>query len=207
MSDEPGAANDPLNLAAVDQAIRINELTERVRDLGDGGDAMYVSEDCPPGVHEGFLRNIIAWETGPFTSHFEMLQEDGIELPSPDALGDGALTAKLWEVIHALARRSTYLHRTDHLSDRELYEELWSETLHEQTLAEPGSGWECSIDLIGSGSEEDIQTGLRYYESEEERRHWAEEFPGDIIPPHEDPPYDRDRHLPRSPGPEGMDGE
>jgi hypothetical protein len=166
-----------------------------------------VSEDCPPEVHEEFLRNIIAWETGPFTSHFEMLQSDGIELPSPDALGDEALSAKLWEVIRGLARRNAHLHHTDHLSDRALYEELWSETLHEETLAHPGPGWECGIDMIGSGSEEDIQTGLRYYDSEAQRRHWARDFPGDTIPPHEDPPYDRDRHLPKSAGPGGIDEE
>ena len=31
----------------------------------------------------------------------------------------------------------------------------------------------------------------------EERAHWHESFPEDLIPDHEDPPYDRDRHLPK----------
>jgi hypothetical protein len=63
----------------------------------------------------------------------------------------------------------------------------------------PGSGWRHHIDLIGSGSEEDIQLGLRYYDSEQQRQRWAKDFPDDVIPPHEDPPYDRDRRLPVAP--------
>ena len=65
-------------------------------------------------------------------------------------------------------------------------------------IMRPGSGWRNYIDLIGSGSEEDIEIGLRYYESEEDRRRWAKEFPKDVIPPHEDPPFDRDRLLPKA---------
>ena len=59
-----------------------------------------------------------------------------------------------------------------------------------------GSGWVNHIDVIGGGSEEDIEIGLRYYDTEEQRGHWAKDFPDDVIPPHEAPPFDRDRHLP-----------
>lgn len=53
------------------------------------------------------------------------------------------------------------------------------------------------LDVIGSGSEEDIQLGLRYYDNQPEREDWRRNFPEDPIPEHETPPYDRDRHLPK----------
>jgi hypothetical protein len=37
---------------------------------------------------------------------------------------------------------------------------------------------------------------LKYYASEKYRAWWREDFPEYEIPAHEDPPYDRDRHLP-----------
>jgi hypothetical protein len=56
------------------------------------------------------------------------------------------------------------------------------------------SAWR--IDLIGSGSEEDIYLWMKYYADEETRRQWKSDFPDYEMPEHEDPPYDRDRHLP-----------
>jgi len=53
------------------------------------------------------------------------------------------------------------------------------------------------LDVIGRGSEEDIEIGLKYYDDEEERVHWRKIFPDDPIPDHEYPPYDRDRYLPK----------
>ena len=119
----------------------------------------------------------------------------------PKKLDDAALTAKLWEVIHALARLGTFLENTDHLSDRELYAQLWQESLRESTpCLPPGSGWVCHLDLVGSGSDEDSDLYLRYYADERTREHWRGDFPEPEIPPHEDPPFDRDRLLPRPGG-------
>jgi len=58
----------------------------------------------------------------------------------------------------------------------------------------PGSA--CVIDMVGSGSESDVSVYLRHYADEEHRRQWRIEFPDFDVPPHERPPYDRDRHLP-----------
>ncbi len=39
--------------------------------------------------------------------------------------------------------------QTNHWSDRELYEHLWYETLHEITMDLPlGAGWACHIDFL-----------------------------------------------------------
>ena len=69
----------------------------------------------------------------------------------------------LWEVIHALAGLGTYLHSTDHLSDRELYTHLWSESLREPTVIMPENpDFAYHIDLVGSGSDEDTFLYLKH---------------------------------------------
>jgi hypothetical protein len=56
---------------------------------------------------------------------------------------------------------------------------------------------ESNIDLVGSGSPEDVHLYLKHYAEEETRQQWAKDWPEDVIPEHENPPYDRDRHLPQ----------
>lgn len=192
--------HDPLGLDAADRAIRINHLEDQVANLGVGTSG--VSDSCPPEVHEQFLKNIIDYESTPLSCQFDALIKSGVELPQPDTLDDAALAAKLWEVIGALAKRDVYLFHTNHLSDRELYERLWHDLLREKgPIMPPGSGWIHHIDTIGSGSEEAIQLGLRYYDDEATRKRWATDFPKDVIPPHEDPPFHRDHLLPKPPEP------
>ena len=38
---------------------------------------------------------------------------------------------------------------------------------------------------------------LKYYADEDWRQQWMADFPDYDLPAHENPPYDRDRHLPR----------
>jgi len=52
------------------------------------------------------------------------------------------------------------------------------------------------IDLTSRGSEKDIGHYLRYYADEDTRRDWIKDWPNDVMPAHEVPPFDRDRHLP-----------
>jgi len=109
--------------------------------------------DTPPEITEQFWSSVLAYETAGQTTHYRQLQEDGIELPPPDELDDAALTAKLWEIIHALARRNVFMSRTDHWSDRELYEHLVHDTLHEVTADfPPDSGWNCHIDFLSAAA-------------------------------------------------------
>lgn len=135
------------------------------------------------------------------SSLFDDLTAAGVALPPPDGLDDAQLTAKLWEVLDALALRRTFLHNTDHLSDRELYTELWNDLLREPfvPISVPenvGQGF-WFIDLVGSGSEEHLFLNLKHYADDEQRRIWLEDWPDDPMPDHEDPPYDRDRLLPQ----------
>ena len=122
-----------------------------------------------------------------------------MSLPSPENLNDTELTAKLWEVIKALALLRVYLSHTDHLSDRELYTNLWNESLREELVLQPtDASFACHIDLISSGSEEDNNINLKYYADEDERTRWAQEWPGEPLPNHERLPFDRDQHLPQA---------
>ncbi len=113
-----------------------------------------------------------------------------------EELSNEELGLKLNELIYTLEKRNTFLDFTDHLSDRELYTKLFHESLEEWTPdLPPGSQINCHISLVGDNEDE---LYLKYYSDEKNRQHWAKEFPDMIIPPHEDPPYDRDRHLPKA---------
>jgi hypothetical protein len=158
-----------------------------------------MADGLPASIAEQFLRHVEEYEKAPCTTHFRQLEKAGVVLPAPAVLTERRLKAKLQELIEQLARLRVFLSNTNHLSDRELYTYLWEESLHEEVAALPmddTSSWH--IDLVGSGSEEDIYLHLRYYADEERRRDWAEHFPDDVIPAHEDAPYDRDRHLPQA---------
>jgi hypothetical protein len=130
---------------------------------------------------------------------FVALPESGVDLPAPETLNDAQITEKLWQVIHALTLFGTFLHNTNHLSDRELYALLWSDLLREPAVLLPENpSYSYHIDIIGSGSEEDNNLRLKYYADEMERQQWLEEWPEDGLPEREDLPYDRDRRLPQS---------
>ncbi len=178
----------------------IKELQERLQRIAGGPVSMGFSEDCPEEIRERFLESVLAFEEAEPVALFDELTKMGLQLPAPDDMDDAQLNNKLWEIVRCMSLLGSYLHNTDHLSDRELYRRLWSETLREPSVLMPqNQNYAEHIDIIGSGSEEDIQIYLKYYADEEERQRWAEEFPGDPVPPHEPPPFDRDRLLPQAP--------
>jgi hypothetical protein len=178
---------------------RDGEFEQEGGEASVGEELTWVSDDCPPEVAAQFWQSVAAYEQAPLTTHFQQLEEAGVELPAPDALDERRLTAKLWEVLEALARLHIFLSQTDHLSDRELYTLLWRELLREPVKDLPldeSSAWH--IDLTGSGSEEDTHLYLKYYADEETRRHWAADFPGGEMPERAALPFDRDRYLPQA---------
>jgi hypothetical protein len=149
---------------------------------------------------EEFLGHILFIEGVDEQPLFDLLEKAGIRLPQPADLDDAQLQAKLWEVIKGMALLGCYLSNTDHLSDRQLYEMLWTDVLRDPTSVCPDNpNAACHIDILGGCSDEDIQLRIKYYADEEERLDWAAQFPDDILPEHEALPYDRDRHLPEPP--------
>jgi hypothetical protein len=177
---------------------RIEDLKRRAEELSDGQMEMGISDDCPAETEESFWKYVVEYEEAPFTTNFDQLEKAGVSLPAPESLNDQELTEKLWEVIHKLALFQVFIEQTDHLSDRELYTHLWTDSLREETKMLPeaaNSAWH--IQPLGGCSEEDNQLYLKYYADDDWRRHWHEDWPDDPIPEHEDPPYDRDRLLPK----------
>ncbi len=155
--------------------------------------------DKPDDLEGQFLDNVAAYERGESKPLSVVLPEAGLPLPPPEELDDSQLSAKLWEIINGLALLGTFLHNTNHLSDRQLYAELWTDALREPAILMPDEpAFAYHIDMVGSGSEEDTLLYMKYYADERERRRWLKEWPGDRLPEHEDPPYDRDRTLPKA---------
>ncbi len=183
----------------VEQEFRIIELKGQAQELAGGEMESWVDPECPPEVARQFWEQVVAFESAEQTTHYDRLLGDGMVIPSPDELDDALLSAKLWEIIYALAQQRVFLSSTDHLSDRELYNYLWSDGLREWTPEfPPEMEMNCHIDLASSGSDEDIEIWLRYYADADAREHWREEWPNYPMPPEEDPPYDRDQHLPQA---------
>jgi hypothetical protein len=184
-------ADDP------DQEQRIAKLREEIKRLG--GSTMSL-EDMPADLEEEFLRHVLEYETAEPISLFRLLENSGLEIPKPADLTDDEVMEKLVEVINRMASLGAYLLHTNHLSDRALYEYLYDDGLREEAVLFPENpSYAYMIDLTGSGSEEDNQTYLKYYADDEHRKEWAKDWPDDHVPDHVNPPFDRDRHLPKSP--------
>jgi hypothetical protein len=175
----------------------IQDLQRRAEEFVSDELSFFESEEMSQELREQFWERVVAFEETEWITSFELLVQGGMDLPAPEELDDSQLTDKLWEVIRGLAMLRMFLYNTNHLSDRELYEELWHEILREENPAMPvNENSACHIDMVGSGSEEDNELYLRYYADEEDRQLWAIDWPNDTIPVHETPPFDRDRHLP-----------
>lgn len=188
-------------LSRDEQEQRIRELKEQAEQAA-GGDMLSVEFDVPGApaeIREQFWQNVLAWEKAPWTSQYEQLRKDGLDLPPPDQLDDATVSKKLWEVVQALAQRHVFLDHTDHLSDRELYEHLYRETLHEATKEVPfDRNAFATLDVLGRGSDDDAELLAKFYADDEQREMFREMFP-EGLPPRERAPFDRDRHLPRPP--------
>src|SRR5262245_21767671 len=96
--------------ASKEQRLRIEELKRRIRQETGETPIFGSMSDCPPDLEEDFLRHVLEFETAKEESLFSALEQAGMALPNPEGLGAAQTTAKLWEVIHALADLGVFLH-------------------------------------------------------------------------------------------------
>jgi len=144
-----------------------------------------------------FWQSVAAFERAPHTTHFDQLIRAGVTLPEPSKLSDGAVAAKLWEVIEHLALLRVFLRHTDHLSDRDLYELLWWELLRQDTVDTTHlPETRCHLDILGGRDQMQRYLYLKFYADEQERRFFSEQYPDSDLPKHQDPPFQRDTRLP-----------
>lgn len=180
-----------------DQEKRIDQLRDEIRKLGG---TFSTGVEMPADLEEEFLKHVLEYEYAEPITLLQLLGNAGLEIPAPDDLDEAELTNKLWEVIERLSSLGAYLLHTNHLGDRELYTYLYGDALREEAMLFPEDpSYAYTIDLTGSGSEEDNQIYFRYYADEDYRRQWRKDWPEDVIPDHEDPTLDRDAKLPQSP--------
>lgn len=190
--DPPEETNDeadPLGLAGVDREIAAAKSEANPDDA-----APFAS---PNPALEPQLR---ASEPENWTPPAQQLAEQNIPLLPPAEITDETLTPILWELLHNLALRGFYVLHSDHLSDHELYAELWERGLRDPAHLpgrNPRGGW--FHDFLGSCGEDDTRLWLRYYASDGDRAKHAKEYPKDKLPPKEKPPCNRDWRLPKGP--------
>ena len=185
---------EPSGLDRDDLEIRRDEPREQ------GGEC-FVEEDCPPEAESDFLESMRRFEEAPLASFLDRLvRHRGFVPPAPDELTDEELPDAIMRLVGELAALDIYLTSTDHLGDRELYTHLMENSLLELNPdVGVGSGWRNHLDILGGCSEEDIDLHLKYYADDEDRAHWAAEFPDPPIPEKAPKPYDRDRFFPKAP--------
>lgn len=180
-----------------DQQKRIANLRSELESLGGH---FTVTSEIPADLEEHFLRQVLEYEKAKPITLLQLLNNAGLAVPPPNSLDDTEISTKLWEVIQRMASFGAYLLNTNHLSDPVLYKYLYNEWLREDVMLFPENpAYAYVIDLTGGGSDEDMQTFLKYYADQGYRQRWARDWPNDPMPEHEDPPFDRDRHLPKSP--------
>jgi hypothetical protein len=189
----PGGSTSE-QLRRIDRRIRRDRLREKIRELGGlvGGSA----DDEVSDAELSFLEHVLAWETGPRSSHRVWLGRSAQTFIPPAELDGKELERELWRLIHALAGARVFFYHTNHLSDSELYARLWTEVLPAEcpdgvrTKADA-----CHWDFADAGSGEE-EVWLRFYASPAEREEWSRDFPETKIPERCIPPYHRDHRLP-----------
>lgn len=140
-----------------------------------------------------FLASMLAWERAPVLPIGRWFEPE-LVIPSPDRLSEEEISKTLAETIERLYDQRIVLECTEHLTDRQLYTLIFRDILPspEKKVDLPKNylHWHC-IDI-----EDDWETWLKYYASDEERDNWYREN-GLELPPREVPPFPRS--MPRRP--------
>lgn len=182
----------------MDQQQRIARLKRRAGELAGGEMLCGESAGIDADLLEQFWAGVVAFESAPKRPLTERLAESGFDLPPAGQLAGPALRRKLRSLIRRLAEWRYFLLCTDHLSDRDLYTMLREEVLTQpDDELPPESTASMILDL--SFFDRGLPPGttyLRYYADEKMRNDLARECSTGDLPPHDDPPFDRDRRLP-----------
>jgi hypothetical protein len=143
-------------------------------------------------------------EDCPWRSPREIFARYGYAPLPPSELDDRQLPGRLWELLYAAAARRFFFCSTDHLSDRDFYTLLWEQWLDEPTADIPSEAETNTTTIISEFNARGItheEIWLRYYADQADQELWHSTEPDFVFPPHQDPPYDRDRFLPTPPIP------
>jgi len=182
MSEDPRTTSDE-----VEQLLLNARLRDELEPFLDESLEMLNSRRMSTLRENEYLASILAWERAPVLPISKWFEPE-LVLPRPEFLSDGELHELLWETIRRLYDKRVVLDFTDHLSDRELYCLLIRDILPspEKKIDAPRNylHWHC-LD-----ADDDAETWLRYYASQEDREHWTEET-GDEPPRAEIPPFPR----------------
>lgn len=177
----------------VDQLLLNARLRDELEPYLDESIHLFDSRQVPTQKENEFLASMLAWERAPvlpISSWFE----PALALPAPDKLSDEQIHDMLGDLIEKLYSQRIMLDFTEHLSDRQLYCLIYRDILPaaEKKVDLPKNylRWHC-LDM-----DDQPETWLRYYASEEEREGWQEECHGEL-PPAEKPPFPR--KMPRRP--------
>jgi hypothetical protein len=143
-------------------------------------------------------------EDCPWCSPREIFARFGYSPQAPSTLDDRQLPGRLWELLYAAAARRFFFCSTNHLNDRELYTLLWEQWLDHPTADIPLEAETNTTTIVAEFNAAGMnheEIWLRYYADEDAQKPLRSSEPDFIFPPHEDPPYDRDRFLPVPPIP------
>jgi hypothetical protein len=180
------------------EKLRVRQLLNQLDEITDGQMVFEGTTDLPAGVEVSFLEHMIRYETAPQTTWLEKLKSVGYDMPDPGQVSEPAIGLELWQVIQRLSEVRVFLYNTNHLSERALYEKLFFDLLAvdvpDLSMDEHSA---YHIDLLGSGSEEDVSLWLTYYADENERADWQKENPNEHLPTRIKPPFERDHLLPK----------
>jgi len=111
------------------QEERIAKLRAELEKLGGSTSTL---ESMPADMEEEFLRHVLEYETAEQISLLRLLENAGLEVPAPETLDDDALKIKLKEIIDRMASVGAYLLHTNHVSDRDLYENIRIDTYEDR---------------------------------------------------------------------------
>lgn len=175
------------SLEEVDQLLLNARLRDELEPYLD--ESMHVL-DCrqlPTQQENEFLASMLAWEKAPVLPISQWFEPE-LQLPLPEKLDDQELHTLLWNTIEQLYERRITLEFTDHLSDRQLYclicRDILPSNEKKMEISRNYLQWHC-LDF-----DQDAETWLQYYASNEDRRAWAVETGGQL-PPAMQPPFPR----------------